>query len=413
MTRRLNALRAELRAAITVGAGVVAALNFGKLPPALTELRADFSLSLVEVGWLTSLLNLAAALLGIAGGSIADRFGHRRIMVTGLLTIGAAGLMGALAQATVTIFASRLLESLGMMLVVLPGPALLQRCVPPDRLRGWLGGWGAYMPLGMSLMLFVGPWLMTFFSWRGSWVAGGVIAFVWAGLILLAHPSHARGSKQGETAPSLINLAKLTLSAPGPWILALGFLFYASQFLAVFSFLPTVYRDAGVDLRVGGALTALAVLGNAVGNLASGHLLQAGAKRSTLIMVAAVVMAFSSWLIFGSSAPFWVRYAAALSFSITAGLTPGVLFATVPAYAPHPQAVSTTVGLMQQGSGTGQALCLPLVAWIVQRYGDWSVTWMVTSACAAAVIVIALAMRRLDVRNEAHHGHRDGGHGLP
>ena len=391
-------MRAELRAAVTVGAGVVAALNFGKLPPALTDLRVDFGLSLVEVGWLTSLLNLAAALLGIAGGSIADRFGHRRVMILGLVVIGLAGLLGAMAQSTAVIFASRLLESVGMMLTVLPGPALLQRCVPADRLRGWLGGWGAYMPLGMSLMLFVGPWLMATHGWRASWLAGAMVSFFWAWLIARAHSQSRVGTVSSPSGPSLAALARLTISAPGPWLLAAGFMFYAAQFLGVFSFLPTIYRDAGLDLRLGGALTAVAVLSNAIGNFASGHLLQAGARRSSLILIAAMVMAASAWVLFGSGAPFWWRYAAALVFSATAGLTPGVLFASVPAYAPDPRAVSTTVGLMQQGSGIGQALCLPAVAWLVEWRGDWSVIWVATASCAALVVLIALAMRRLDAR---------------
>ncbi len=391
-------MRAELRAVITVGAGVVAALNFGKLPPALTELREEFGLSLVAVGWLTSLLNLSAALLGIAGGSIADRFGYRRVMVSGLLIIGVAGLLGALASSPLMIFSARLLESLGMMLTVLPGPALLQRCVPPDRLRGWLGGWGAYMPLGMSLMLFAGPWFMSLMGWRGSWTAGALISFLWAWLILRAHPASMPDQGRTGAGPSLLELAGITVSAPGPWLLATGFMFYAAQFLGIFSFLPTIYRDAGIDLRLGGALTAIAVLGNALGNLASGHFLQAGARRSTLILVAATVMGTSSWVLFGSGAPFIVQYSAALVFSITAGLTPGVLFASVPAYAPDSRAVSTTVGLMQQGSGIGQALSPPLVAWLVQANGDWSVTWIATSACALGAALVALGMRRLDAR---------------
>lgn len=288
-----------------------------------------------------------------------------------------------------------------MMLTVLPGPALLQRCVPAERLRGWLGGWGAYMPLGMSLMLFAGPWLMATAGWRASWFAGSLMAFLWAWLIAVAHPVATAPIGQTQVGPPLLTLARLTVSAPGPWLLAFGFLFYAAQFLGVFSFLPTVYRDAGIDLRVGGALTALAVLGNALGNFASGHFLQAGAKRSTLILIAALVMAASAWLLFGSGVSFWWRYVAALVFSITAGLTPGVLFASVPAYAPDPRAVSTTVGLMQQGSGIGQALSLPVVAWLVEWYGDWSVTWMATSACALAVVVIALAMRWIDARGKA------------
>lgn len=395
-------MRAELRAAITVGAGVVVALNFGKLPPALAELREAFGFSLVEVSWLTSLLMFAGASFGIAGGSIADRFGHRRTMILGLSLVGVAGVIGALADRAGWMFASRVVESLGMLLTVLPAPAMLSRCVPPERLRGWLGGWSAYMPLGMSVMLIVTPWLITLVGWRGAWVATSACALFWVLLIVRAHPAVERDVSQSSPSErSLLRLMALTLAAPGPWLLAAAFLFYAGQFLGTFSFLPTLYRESGIDPRAGGALTALAVLGNAIGNIASGHLLQRGVQRSTLLMTAATVIALSSWVIFGSSGPFGLRYAAAVILSMVSGLVPGVLFATVPAYAPDPRAVSTTVGWMQQGSGIGQALSLPVIATIAQWHGDWSLTWVPISGCAAVVLMVGLAMRRFDAQRDA------------
>lgn len=390
-------MRAELRATITVGAGVVVALNFGKLPPALAELRSEFGFTLIEVSWLTSLLMFAGATMGIAGGSLADRFGHRRTMVIGLTLVGVAGIVGALAHRPGLMFASRVIESLGMLLAVLPAPALLQRCVPPARIRGWLGGWSAYMPLGMSLMLIVTPWLISSFGWRSAWLLTSAAALVWAVLILRAHPgADARAVTRSGDRISLFRLMALTLSAPGPWLLAIAFLFYAGQFLGAFSFLPTIYREAGIDPRAGGALTAVAVLGNALGNLASGHLLQRGVQRSTLMLIAAAVIALMSWVVYGSAAPFGLRYGAAVLHSMVSGLIPGVLFATVPAYAPDPRAMSTTVGWMQQGSGIGQALSLPVVAAIAQWHGDWTLTWVAIGGCAAVVATIALLMRRLD-----------------
>jgi MFS family permease len=395
-------LRAELRAVITVGAGVVVALNFGKLPPALSELREEFGFTLVEVSWLTSLLMFAGASFGIAGGSIADRFGHRRTMVIGLILVGVAGVIGAVADRAAWMFVSRMVESVGMLLTVLPAPAMLSRCVPPERLRGWLGGWSAYMPLGMSVMLILTPWLITLAGWRGAWVATSACALLWALLILRAHPAAERVASHAlPSERSLVRLMALTLAAPGPWLLAVCFLFYAGQFLGTFSFLPTLYRESGIDPRAGGALTALAVLGNALGNIASGHLLQRGVQRSTLLITAATVIALMSWVIFGSSAPFGLRYAAAMTLSAVSGLVPGVLFATVPAYAPDPRAVSTTVGWMQQGSGIGQALSLPVIAFIAQWHGDWSLTWVAISGCAAMVAIAGTAMRRFDAHRRA------------
>ena len=78
------------------------------------------------------------------------------------------------------------------------------------------------------------------------------------------------------------------------------------------------------------------------------------------------------------------------------GLIPGTMFATAPFYAPAPAAVSTTVGLMQQGSGVGQILLPPVVAALAQYTGSWSSTWMATGVAAMITVAIALAMARYD-----------------
>lgn len=256
------------------------------------------------------------------------------------------------------------------------------------------------MPLGMSVMLIVTPWLIASFGWRSAWVLTSICALLWALLILRAHPSDAAESARSQGPDvSLLNLMALTLRSPGPWLLAVGFLFYAAQFLGAFSFLPTVYRESGIDPRLGGALTAIAVLGNALGNFASGHLLQRGIPRATLLISAAGVIAIMAWVVYGSAAPFALRYSAALTLSIVSGLVPGALFASVVAYAPDPRAVSTTVGWMQQGSGIGQALSLPTIAVIAQWHGDWSLTWVAIAGCALVVAMVGVAMRRFDARS--------------
>ena len=69
---------------VVVTAGVVAAFHIGKLPPALPLIRDEFGLGLVAAGWLVALTQLAAAVLALIGGSIADLIGYRLTMLAGL-----------------------------------------------------------------------------------------------------------------------------------------------------------------------------------------------------------------------------------------------------------------------------------------------------------------------------------------
>ena len=70
-------------AAIAV-AGIVAAFQIGKLPAALPVLRAELGLSLVEAGWIVSALAAVGVATGMVWGFVADRFGHRRMLLSGL-----------------------------------------------------------------------------------------------------------------------------------------------------------------------------------------------------------------------------------------------------------------------------------------------------------------------------------------
>jgi CP family cyanate transporter-like MFS transporter len=385
-----RASRATL--ASILAAAIVVSTNGGKLPPALPMLRAEFGLDLVQASLLVSFFQLAGMLLGLFGGMLADRFGPRRVMRAGLVLAGAGSALGALAPDAAVLLASRAVESAGFILTVLPGPALLARTVHAERLRGTMGLWSAYMPTGMALALVAAPLGYQALGWRPVWWTIAAASVVMA-LVLgrTVAPDAA-----GRVPDGALGLVRDTLRAPRPWLLALAFGCYAAQWMGVFSFLPTLYTEAGVPLALAGTLTAGGVAINLVGNLSSGLLLQRGVPRAALLAGASLAMIGGAWLCFGTDAPFAIRYAGVLLFSAVGGLIPGTLFASTPAYAPHPRAVGTTTGLMQQGSTLGQFLSPPLIAAVHGASGGWHHTWLATGGLALGALGVAWAMARID-----------------
>jgi MFS family permease len=386
-----------LRAGAVVVAGLTSAIHIGKLPAALPVLQADFGLSLVQVSWMVSLFMLGPALVGGIAGSLADRFDARRTMITGLLLSAATSAFGAFASSPASLFASRALESVSYLMTVLPAPALISRLVPRAQVRGWLGAWSAYMPAGMGIALLSTPALMAGVGWRGVWLVCAALSILAAALVALVHPTaDSEDASAGAARVRIGPLVRQTLHSRGPWLLALCFLFYAGQFTAIFSFLPSIYQDAGLSPQWSASLTAAAVMISMSGNLAAGFLLQHGVSRSTLVAFGGLAMATCAWLAFGSSFGFASRYAGILLFAASAGFIPGTLFATVPFYAPSQDAISTTVGMMQQGSSIGQLLLPPAVAALAQYAGGWQTIWIATGAAAMVTVAIGLAMRRYE-----------------
>jgi MFS family permease len=109
-------------------------------------------------------------------------------------------------------------------------------------------------------------------------------------------------------------------------------------------------------------------------------------------------MLVCGWIALGSGAPLALRFGAVMAFSAVGGLIPGTVFATIPAFSPHAGAVSTTSGLVQQGSSLGQLAAPPMLAAVAAAAGGWHRGWLVTGAFACADLLLAAAIARRDQR---------------
>ncbi|MDB5730111.1 MAG: transporter-like protein, partial [Variovorax sp.] len=220
--------------------------------------------------------------------------------------------------------------------------------------------------------------------------------------LALPHDEPAR-SREGGTPASVPGRLRTTLTAPGPWLIALCFGVYAAQWMAVIGFLPSIYATAGFPAGLTAVLTALAAAANIGGNVVGGRLLQRGIAAPRLLMTAFGLMGLGTALAFGEwpgatgavALPPAARYLAVIGFSLAGGMAPATLFSLAIRLAPSAATVSTTVGWMQQWSSFGQVVLPPLVAWITARAGGWQWTWLVTGACSLAGMALSLGIGRL------------------
>ncbi len=398
-------------ALVVILAGVSAALHVGKLPPALPVLREALGITLLQSGFLLSMVQLAGMTLGLAVGLTADGIGLRRSLLTGLLLLFGAGALGGYAQDATSLIALRALEGFGFLLVSMPAPSLVRQLVPPQRLNAMLGLWGAYMPVGTAVALLSGPLVIMASSWQVWWWGTAGLSLVMAVWVWRVVPSdrQRRAAAEPVTAASGRVSAgdgwpqrlRQTLAAPGPWLVALSFAMYSGQWLAVIGFLPSIYAQAGVAGGTSAVLTALAAAVNIGGNLASGRLLQRGVPAQRLLVTGFIVMALGALLAFatwpgaaGAGLPPLIRFVAILLFSGVGGLIPGTLFSLAVRLAPGERTVSTTVGWMQQWSALGQFAGPPLVAWVASGAGGWHWTWLVTGACSVLGVLLARQLGR-------------------
>ena len=390
---------------VIVLAGVCAALHVGKLPPALPVLQASLHITLVQAGFLLSAVQIAGMTLGLAVGLGADGLGLRRSMLLGLGVLSLASIAGGFAQDASSLLALRGLEGVGFLLVVMPAPALIRGTEQTAALSARMGWWGTYMPTGNALALLLGPWVIAALHWSAWWwLLGLVTALTWGAVAWYVPDVRSATVNTAEPQTHWSQRLTLTLQSPGPWLVALTFAAYSSQWLAVVGFLPTVFAQMGVSASAAGGLSACVALANVSGNVLAGRLLQAQWPAQRLLWLGFAAMAVGAIGAYAPGAanawPVGLRFACVLLFSALGGLIPATLFSCALRLAPSEATVSTTVGFMQQWSACGQFAGPPLVAWLAASAGSWQWTWCVTTLLCLTGAVLAFFIGAGLLRNQ-------------
>jgi len=373
---------------LVIWVGVSAALHVGKLPPTLPVLREQLGMSLVQAGFLLSMVQTAGMLLGVLVGLGADRLGLRRCMLLGVLLLSGSSLAGGGVNDVHTLLVLRALEGLGFLMASMPAPALIRRLVEPAQLQRMMGYWGAYMPLGTAMALLLAPWVIGLSGWPMLWWGLGIWLLLSGAMVWWWVPPDPPVAVAGTAVNPWRKRLHSVFTHRGPWLVVLSFAVYSGQWLAIIGFLPSIYAQMGLSIATGGTLTAVVAAVNMGGNILSGRLLSRGVAPPSLLrfgfgaMGVGAFLAFAQWQ--GWHLPAVLQFLSVLCFSAMGGVIPGTLFSLAVRLAPSDDTVATTVGWVQQWSSIGQFAGPPLVAWMAAAAGGWQWTWVVT--CSFCVL---------------------------
>lgn len=381
---------------ILLGAGILSAFQVGKVPPVLQDIRADLAISLFHAGWVLSIFNFIGLMLGAGAGAIADALGHRRLMLLGLALQVMGTLLGSYAASFEWLLATRFVEGTGFLAVIVSTPPLIYQVIQERDVKVALSVWSCYLPAGAGLIMVLVPFILTFTTWQGLWRINGIFLALYGILVFnatahipfSAHIQLMNPSKSLKVKNLWMDILQ-TIRSPGPLVLALIFITYALQWLAVMGFLPVMLLEKyGFSKATASWLTAGVVFVNIFGNLAGGRLLTRGFRRWKLIAVASFVMGSSAIAIYASVPHFFVNYAGCLIFSLVGGLIPATIIGATPVYAPTKNLIATTTGLVIQGGQAGQVLGPPVLAWLVSTTGTWTVgAWFLGSVALVGIFL--------------------------
>ncbi|WP_373937935.1 MFS transporter [Rhodococcus qingshengii] len=188
---------------------VVVTIDNTILNTAIPTLARELRATTVDLQWITNAYTLAFAALLITAGGLGARFGHRRILLTGLTLFALGSAFAALSHTSLQLIGWRTVMGAAAALVM---PATLSLVVsmftPHERGRA-IGIWSATAGLGIAIGPVAGGVLLEHFSWGSVfWINVPLVAGVIAATVSLVPP--ARGITKGS-----FDIPGLLLSAGG------------------------------------------------------------------------------------------------------------------------------------------------------------------------------------------------------
>ena len=134
---------------------------------ALPSIRDDLGASFSDLQWVVDAYALTLAALVLTAGTLADRFGRRRLFVWGLGIFSAASLLCALAPDPTFLNVARALQGVGGAVMFAVSLALLAQEFPAGRERGTaMGLYGATIGVAVAIGPLVGGALTDGLGWQ-------------------------------------------------------------------------------------------------------------------------------------------------------------------------------------------------------------------------------------------------------
>ncbi|MBB3212301.1 EmrB/QacA subfamily drug resistance transporter [Herbaspirillum sp. Sphag1AN] len=157
--RRLLLICSGVCALIVLDTNIVAV----SLPAVARALHADFA----DLEWIVSAYMLAFASLLLPAGSLADRFGRRRMMLVGLGLFSLASLACGLSVSILMLQLARAVKGVGAAMLLTSALAVIGHVFHTEaaRTKAW-AVWGACMGVSMTVAPLLGGLITQWLGWR-------------------------------------------------------------------------------------------------------------------------------------------------------------------------------------------------------------------------------------------------------
>lgn len=419
---------------------------------ALPAIAKDLGAGMDALQWLVSAYVLALASLLTFSGTLADRFGRKRILMLGNLVMLAGAIVCALSVDTPTLIAGRVVQGVGSAMIAPAGLSLLTAALPGTARRAMAVVWWTTIgTVSLAAGPILGGLLVRGLGWQSVFWAGvplGLTAFVLAVALLKESRSDSptpfdpvgqilltlllaalaftliEGAHLGWTSPAIgIGIAvvvpilvalipyerrhphplvPVSLFADRPFTRAISTAVLGYLALAGLLFLNTFYLQSArrLDPMSAGLLTLPLAIGATVSAQLSGPFVAKGRSRGILLVSGGLIVLASLGLWATEHAALWWVVVPYLVFGFGFGFIADPISVTALSSLPTAKAglasslISTSkqVGQMLGIAGAGTLLALHAGTNETQAFDDmggW--VWALLAASGAGLVLLNLA----------------------
>ncbi|MCG7518114.1 MFS transporter [Ruegeria sp. Ofav3-42] len=359
-------------------AGLGAATQFAKIAVPFVDIGLLYPEYAGSIGWLLSIISLIGAVFGAVSGAVTGRVGPVRLLIFGLLLGGAISLFQSTIPGFYAMLASRVLEGLSHLAIVVAAPTLIAQITQGKARNAAMVLWSSFFGVAFALNAWIGLPFIDQFGLSAFFGLHGGLMLATAGLIVLirlqvdmGQPEKAHWSLKYIAEVHLQTYRSAFVAAP-----ALGWFFYTLTFVSLLAILPgqlpeaTRASIAGL-MPLAGIVLSWLVVPLLLNFVSSVVVINLGFGLGILTISA---------LFWGASLP-----VVCIALFAVLGLVQGGSFAAVPQLNASAEAQALGYGAMAQMGNGGNLLGTPLLLAILLRSDEAAMLAVVICIYATAI----------------------------
>lgn len=361
-------------------AGLGAAAQFAKVALTFEQLQNHYGQFGTSSGLLVSLISFLGVLLGIVAGHLGARIGYRKLLLMGLWVGAAISLLQAFMPPFYLMLASRIIEGISHLAVVVAAPTIISAIATPKQQGFALTLWGTFFGVAFTAVAIMAPALVAFGGLNLVFLVHGIYMIAITLILTFTVPTikDLAARQNAKINPAeFIKLHIGTYRSPFIAAPAIGWLFYTLTFVSLIAVMPR-YLDDQYEVIV---MTAIP-LASIVSSMILGVFLLRFIRPISVVMIG-FVLGIIVIVAFGLSPQ---NPAIPIVLFAALGLVQGASFAAVPDVNEDIDDRAKAYGAMAQMGNLGNLCGTPILLAIIAIGGLTGVIVSIALIYLAAII---------------------------